>query len=154
VAAIVLRLVENPAPLIDELTSDGTTVLHGDFYDSNLGLDGDRVIAIDWTMACRGPAEVDFAYYLHNFGFTPAERRDELITDWRAIRGDDFDERRLQLALLFRSSSRGGAGASRCGPPTRRRGTGYSPTWRGGSTKLARRSRCGRHPGRDARAAA
>ncbi|MDQ1424594.1 MAG: hypothetical protein QOD72_2092, partial [Acidimicrobiaceae bacterium] len=97
----VLRLVENPAPLIDELTRDGTTLLHGDFYDSNLGLDGDRVIAIDWTMACQGPAEVDFAYYLHNFGFTPAQRRDELIADWRSIRGDDFDERRLRLALLF-----------------------------------------------------
>ena len=101
VASIMLGLLDDPAPLITELAREGATLLHGDYYDSNLGLTDDRVVAFDWAMACSGPPEVEFLYFLHNWANTPVEQRADLIADWRAIRGDDFDQRRFQLATLY-----------------------------------------------------
>jgi Integrase core domain len=52
-AAIILGLAEDPAPLIAELEQGATTLLHGDFTAPNLGLTADQVLAFDWSMACK-----------------------------------------------------------------------------------------------------
>jgi hypothetical protein len=100
-AAIILGLAEDPAPLIAELEQGATTLLHGDFTAPNLGLTADQVLAFDWSMACKGPPEVDFMHYLHSYGSIPVDRKLQLIADWRSIRGADLDEQLLSLASLY-----------------------------------------------------
>ena len=48
VAEIVLAFVDEPAPLVDALARRPTTLIHGDLKLSNVGLDSDRVVLVDW----------------------------------------------------------------------------------------------------------
>jgi hypothetical protein len=101
-ASVILKLTEDPTPLVAELERGGTTLLHGDFgINENSGLTSTAVVAIDWAMACRGPAEIDFSYFLQNWSSPYGASREDVIDDWRTLRGDDFDPRLFQLALLF-----------------------------------------------------
>ena len=43
VAEAVLALVDDPAPLVAELDACGTTLIHADIRDEQIGLDGDRL---------------------------------------------------------------------------------------------------------------
>jgi hypothetical protein len=95
------RLVGDPAPLIAELERDGTTLIHGDFKHAHLGFVDDGVIAIDWGLACRAPAEVELAWYLECGQPSVDARRTDIIADWCALRGGAVDVQRLRLALLF-----------------------------------------------------
>jgi hypothetical protein len=99
--ATLRRLVGDPAPLIAELERDGTTLIHGDFKHAHLGFVDDRVIAIDWGLACRAPAEVELAWYLECGQPAVDARRADIVADWCALRGGAVDVQRLRLALLF-----------------------------------------------------
>ncbi len=101
-ASALRRLVEDPAPLVAELERGGTTLIHGDYKHANLGfVDDDGVIAIDWGLACRAPAEVELAWYIECGQPAVDASRDDLIADWCALRAGDVDRRRVRLALLF-----------------------------------------------------
>jgi hypothetical protein len=101
VVAAVLALVDDPSPLVAALERDGTTLIHGDLKHANLGLTPERVIAIDWGMACRAPVEVELAWYLECGVPWVAADEDELVVRWRELRDPAVDPWRWRLAMLF-----------------------------------------------------
>lgn len=40
------------------------TLIHGDASQTNLGLREGRLIALDWALAARAPADLEFAWWL------------------------------------------------------------------------------------------
>jgi aminoglycoside phosphotransferase (APT) family kinase protein len=46
------------------LTSTTSTLVHGDFYPSNIMVAGERIAVLDWELAGTGPAELDLAALL------------------------------------------------------------------------------------------
>lgn len=98
--AVIVRLVEDPSPLVRELEKGPLTLIHGDYKLGNVGIAHDgRIVAIDWALACAAPPEIELVWVLGKLD--EAQARDEVVAAWRRIRGDAFDPSRLRLALLF-----------------------------------------------------
>jgi hypothetical protein len=91
-----LALAARPDPLIQALESRPSTMIHGDANAGNLGTDRGRVIALDWGLVCRAPAEIEYTWTL---GWT--EDRDDVLEIVRATLGPRRDETTLQLAMLY-----------------------------------------------------
>ena len=97
-AMAVVALVTEPAPLADALAARGTTLLHGDVRDEQLGFARDgRVVLLDWGLATRGNPVEDFAWYLMHCAWRIRATRDELVEDFRVLRDDPVA---LDLGLL------------------------------------------------------
>ncbi len=100
VAEPVLALVEDPAPLVAELEALGTTLIHADIRDEQIGLDGDRLVLLDWGRASQGHPVVDFFWSIcHNAWRTDATH-DELVEDFRRTRGERDDPRAVELGVI------------------------------------------------------
>jgi Phosphotransferase enzyme family len=93
VAEGVLGLHEDSSPLVARLESLGTTLIHADIRDEQLGLDGDRVVLLDWGRATQGHPVVDFAWSICHNAWRIDAAHDELVDDFRRVRGDHDDER-------------------------------------------------------------
>jgi hypothetical protein len=80
------RLVERYEPVVERLLALPTTLLHGEFYASNVLVQSDagatRVCPIDWEMAAVGPGLIDLAALTS--GRWPDERRTELALAYHA----------------------------------------------------------------------
>jgi thiamine kinase-like enzyme len=102
VAERVLACVAHPGPLAAALRRayGGTTLVHGDLRDDNLGFAGDRVVLIDWDLATAGTPTVDFAWYLAQDAWRIDATHDELEADHRAAEGDLLEPREVELGLL------------------------------------------------------
>jgi Phosphotransferase enzyme family len=94
----ILALARDPGPLVRALGNGPLTLIHGDATFENLGLRADRLIAIDWAMAARAPAELEFAWMLSG---TAGDLRNEVIEVVRAALAGPGDERRWRIAMLF-----------------------------------------------------
>jgi hypothetical protein len=97
----VLRLVAEPAGLLAALAAVPATLLHGDYRPDNLGLEGGRVVALDWALACFGPAELDFVWFLSNAAWAGDETCAALESMWERVTGSSRDGRALDLAVVF-----------------------------------------------------
>lgn len=79
------RMAEHPAPRLDpwarqnletlaaiepgwEAAAAGTSLLHGDLRADNMLWDGDRLILVDWPLACRGAPAADLVMWLIPIG--------------------------------------------------------------------------------------
>jgi aminoglycoside phosphotransferase (APT) family kinase protein len=100
VADAVLAVLADPAPLAAWLEDRGTTLIHGDLRDEHLGLDGERVVLIDWGIATRGHPVVDLCWYLCHCAWRIDATRDEIVDDFRRARGDADDAEALDVGLL------------------------------------------------------
>jgi aminoglycoside phosphotransferase (APT) family kinase protein len=100
VADPVLALLARPEPLADWLSARGSTLLHGDLRDEHLGLDGPRVVLIDWGIATQGHPVVDLTWYLAHCAWRIDATRDEIVDDFRRARGQDDDPEALAVGLL------------------------------------------------------
>jgi hypothetical protein len=100
VAEGVLKLQRDPQPLITELERLGTTLIHADIRDEHLGFEADRVILLDWGRATQGHPVLDFAWSLCHNGSRTDATRDELVDDFRRVRGDHDDPRANDLIGL------------------------------------------------------
>jgi hypothetical protein len=111
VAALLDRLLENPAPLCAALTRYPQTVVHGDPRSSNLGMlpgPSPRVVLLDWQLVGPGTPGVDLAWYLANLGIKAPVDYDTSIAWYREALarrlGSGFDERwwqpQWELSLL------------------------------------------------------
>lgn len=60
------------------LELDGDALLHQDVRSDNLCLLEDRVVLVDWNFACRGPAELDVAFWLPSLHSEGGPLPDEL----------------------------------------------------------------------------
>lgn len=90
----------DPLPLAQALERCGSTLLHGDLRLHNLGLTPDRVVLLDWELACCGPPAVDFAWYLIISATRIDATREQVTDDFREIAGDRFDPVALELAMI------------------------------------------------------
>jgi hypothetical protein len=101
VADAVLAVHRDPTGLGDRLRRLPTTLLHGDPKLENLGVLGDRLVAIDWgELTGYGPREVDVAWYAQKgsarIGCTP----DDVFCDYDAVSQHPLDPAALDLACV------------------------------------------------------
>ena len=100
VAEAVLALLEDPAPLVAELDACGTTLIHADIRDEQIGLDGDRLVLLDWGRASQGHPVVDFFWSICHNGWRIDATHDELVEDFRRARGERDDPRAVDLGVI------------------------------------------------------
>jgi aminoglycoside phosphotransferase (APT) family kinase protein len=100
VAEPVLALLEDPTPLAAELEACGTTLIHADIRDEQIGLDEDRLILLDWGRATQGHPVVDFFWSICHNAWRIDATHDELVEDFRRIRGERDDPRALELGVI------------------------------------------------------
>jgi hypothetical protein len=100
VAAVVLALADDAAPLAAALDARGTTLLHGDIRDEQIGLAGRRLVLLDWGLATQGHPVVDYAWHLMHSAWRIAATRDELWEDFRAARGERDDPLAVELGMI------------------------------------------------------
>jgi hypothetical protein len=100
VADGVLNLHQDPAPLVARLEALGTTLAHADIRDEQIGLDADRLILLDWGRATQGHPVVDFAWSICHNGWRIDATHDELLEDFRRVRGERDDPRANELIGL------------------------------------------------------
>jgi thiamine kinase-like enzyme len=110
----LLTLARQPHLLLDILNAGPQTLLHGDAGFQNIAIaqDGGRRIWYDWQLTGWGPAALDWATFLHPWGYPEADpplsveemtslylhalRRRGVKTDARSFAG------RLDAAFLWR----------------------------------------------------
>jgi hypothetical protein len=97
VAEGVLALHEEPSALVARLDSLGATLIHADIRDEQLGLDGDRLVLLDWGRAAQGHPVVDFAWSICHNAWRIEATHDELVDDFRRVRGEHDDPRANEL---------------------------------------------------------
>ena len=105
IADVVFALLDDPTPLVRELTAGGTTLLHSDVHFGNAALEPDRLVLIDWTLASQGPPAIDFVWFLDQSSQLIDATHDELVADFvRCERGraseEDVDRGCLSQLLL------------------------------------------------------
>jgi hypothetical protein len=100
VAEPILALLEDPAPLVAELEARGTTLIHADIRDEQIGLDGERLILLDWGRASQGHPVVDFFWSICHNAWRIDATHDELVEDFRHARGERDDPRALELGVI------------------------------------------------------
>jgi hypothetical protein len=100
VATAVLALVDDPAPLAAALDARGTTLLHGDIRDEQIGLAGRRVVLLDWGLATQGHPVVDYAWHLMHSAWRIDATHDQLWEDFRAARGERDDPLAVELGTI------------------------------------------------------
>ena len=100
VADAVLRLVDDPAPLAAELDACGSTLIHADIRDEQIGLEGDRLILLDWGRASQGHPVVDFFWSICHNAWRIDATPDDLVEDYRRVRGEHDDPRALDLGVI------------------------------------------------------
>jgi hypothetical protein len=101
VAGAVLAFVTDPAGLADRLASaGGLTLCHGDLRDDNLGLDGDRVVLLDWDLATLGAPAAELAWYLCHDAWRIDAAKDELVEDFLLAEDGTVSAEALDLGLI------------------------------------------------------
>lgn len=102
-AVSVDRLIARYEPAIEELEAMPTTVIHGEFYASNVLVAGDaanpRVSPVDWELAAAAPGLVDLAALIS--GDWSENDRKAIVSAYRSgIAPSTFSARQLDLARL------------------------------------------------------
>jgi Phosphotransferase enzyme family len=100
VADAVLALVESPERLSDALDERGTTLIHGDLRDENIGLPEGRLVLLDWGLATRGHPAADLAWYMCHDVWRTLATHDEVVEDFRRALGERDDPLALELGLI------------------------------------------------------
>jgi Phosphotransferase enzyme family len=100
VAQAVLTIVAEPLPLAAELDACGTTLIHADLRDENIGLTERGIVVLDWGIATQGHPTVELAWYLMHDAWRIDATHDEIVDDFRRIRGDGDDPHALELGLI------------------------------------------------------
>jgi hypothetical protein len=100
VAEPVLALVDDPAPLVAALDARGTTLIHADIRDEQIGLDGDRLVLLDWGRASQGHPVVDFFWSICHNAWRINASHDQLVDDFRRARGENDDPHAVELGVI------------------------------------------------------
>jgi hypothetical protein len=100
VAQAVLANLADPAPLAQALREGGTTLVHGDLRDDNLGFVDGRVLLLDWDIAGEGTPALEVAWYLCHDAWRTEGTHDELLEDFLVAEGGAVSERDLDLGLI------------------------------------------------------
>jgi hypothetical protein len=106
-AEVVLPLLDDPAPLVDALSTTPQTLVHGDWKAGNLGSHPDgRTILLDWAVPGVAPPCVDAAWYVClNRARLPQSKEGSLLAYREALERHGVDtapwwDRQSALCLL------------------------------------------------------
>jgi hypothetical protein len=100
VAQAVLANLADPEPLARALRAGGTTLVHGDLRDDNLGFVDGRVVLLDWDIAGEGTPALEVAWYLCHDAWRTQATREEMLEDFLAAEDGAVSERDLDLGLV------------------------------------------------------
>jgi hypothetical protein len=100
VRAAVHAIHASPGHLATDLTARERTLTHADLAFANIGLTEDRVIMLDFALACCAPGDFDFAIYLIQNDWLIDASNDDIVSDWISLADGRADERVLRLSLL------------------------------------------------------
>ena len=89
-----------PQPLARALRAGGTTLVHGDLRDDNLGFVDGRVVLLDWDIAGEGTPALEVAWYLCHDAWRTQATREELLEDFLAAEDGAVSEHDLDLGLI------------------------------------------------------
>ncbi len=134
VADAVLAIHAHPEPLADALVASApATLVHGDAKLENLGLEGERVVAIDWgELTGIGPAEIDVAWFAVMSGWRLDCLPDEVFAAYEQQASRRLEPRALDLACIGSLAQMGFKLAARSvapDEPTRARATALLDWW-------------------------
>jgi hypothetical protein len=116
VAEAVFAVHERPEPLAEALMAAApATLLHGDAKLENLGLDVDRLVAIDWgELTGIGPAEIDVAWFAVMSGWRIDGMPGDVFAAYDRQAGRRLDPKALDLACIGSLAQMGFRMAGRC----------------------------------------
>ena len=100
VGEAVLRIARDPARFVAEFERCGTTLIHGDLRDEQLGIDGDRVIAIDWGLASNAHPALELAWYMMHCRWRIEASHEQIVEDFRQAMGERDDPVALELGMI------------------------------------------------------
>ncbi len=100
VTDVLRRLLDDPTPMVEEMKKHPMTLIHGDYRLHNLGLNDEKVVAIDWEIVGNAPPSVDIAWYLIISASRIDATREQVVDDYREIAADRFDSRAWDLACI------------------------------------------------------
>jgi hypothetical protein len=100
VAQTIVANLADPGPLARALRAGGTTLVHGDLRDDNLGFLDGRVVLLDWDIAGEGTPALEVAWYLCHDAWRTQATRDELLEDFLAAEAGAVSEHDLDLGLI------------------------------------------------------
>jgi hypothetical protein len=101
IVAAVSSVHDDPTKLADRLRQFPATLLHGDPKLDNLGIAGERLVAIDWgELTGSGPREIDVAWYAQKgsarIGCTP----DDVFADYDLASAQPLNRQALDFACV------------------------------------------------------
>jgi hypothetical protein len=134
VADAVFAVHERPEVLAGALMASApATLLHGDAKLENLGLSGNRLVAIDWgELTGVGPAEIDVAWLAVMSGWRLGGLPDEVFAAYNQVADRRLDSSALDLACVGSLAQMGFKLASRSRAmdrPTRERAAVLLSWW-------------------------
>jgi hypothetical protein len=100
VAEAVLAVHEEPRRLASALDERGTTLIHGDLRDENIGLPEGRLVLLDWGIATRAHPAAELAWYMVHDVWRLEATHDEVVEDFRRAMGERDDPRALDLGMI------------------------------------------------------
>jgi hypothetical protein len=100
VAEAVLALAWDPGDFVAAFERCGTTLIHGDLRDEQLGIDGERVIAIDWGLATVANPAYELAWYMMHTGWRIEASHDEIVADFRSVVGERAEPPAIELGMI------------------------------------------------------
>jgi Ser/Thr protein kinase RdoA (MazF antagonist) len=134
-ARTVDSLAARYEPAIEELAALPRTVIHGEFYASNVLVagDGPRVCPVDWELAAAAPGLIDLAALVSG-GWSDDDRQALVSAYGAAVGPHSFTARQLDLARLHLAVQWLGWAEPGWRPPT-----GQQQDWLGEALALAER---------------
>jgi hypothetical protein len=100
---VVAGVVAAYERVVDILSAQPATFVHGEFYASNVLVAADRIAAVDWEMAGVGPGVLDLAALVTGWG---EEERTAIIAGYGDVPSQALDAAQLHLALQWLGWSR------------------------------------------------
>jgi len=92
------RVISGYELVVTILSELPTTVIHGEFYASNVLVAGGRIAPVDWEMVGIGPGILDLAALVT--GWDPAERA-QIVAGYGAVDSISLAAARLHLAMQW-----------------------------------------------------
>ena len=100
VAREISELVRDPGPLANALDARGTTLIHGDLRDENIGLLDSSLVLLDFGLATRGNPALELAWYMCHDVWRTQAGHDQVVDDFRRALGERDDPLALELGLI------------------------------------------------------
>ena len=100
VGEAVISIAADPRRFVAAFERCGTTLIHGDLRDEQLGIDGERVIAIDWGLATIANPAYELSWDMMHTGWRIEASHNEIVEDFRAAAGELLEPAAIELGMI------------------------------------------------------